>query len=98
MDNPPSFSGGDAALMQYIKDNLKYPTIAQEQGIQGRVVVKFVVNRDGSISDIQVQKSLDPNCDKEAIRLIKSMLNWIPGKQNGKNVATYYSLPVLFRI
>ena len=94
----PSFPGGDAAMMKWLNDNIVYPTIAAEQGISGRVVLRFVVKPDGSIDEVQVVKSLDPSCDKEAQRAVKKMPKWIPGKQNGNPVYVYYSLPVLFRL
>jgi len=98
VETMPSFPGGDAALMKYLGDNVKYPVIAQENGIQGRVICQFVVNRDGSIVDVEVVRSVDPSLDKEAIRVIKSMPNWAPGKQRGKAVRVKYTLPVNFRL
>jgi len=94
----PSFPGGEAALMKWLTDNMTYPTIAAEQGIQGRVTLRFVVTPDGSIDDVVVVKGLDPSCDKEAIRAVKKMPKWIPGKQNGNPVYVYFSLPVVFRL
>lgn len=94
----PTFPGGDRELMAYLNKNLKYPVIAAEQGIQGRVVLRFVVGKDGEISSIEVQRSLEASCDKEAIRVVKSMPRWIPGKQNGKAVPVYFSLPVRFQL
>jgi protein TonB len=95
---PPQFPGGDKAMMQWLYDNIKYPTIAQEQGIQGRVVLRFVVGPDGSVDKVEIQRSLDPSCDKEAVRVVKKMPKWIPGKQNGNAVYVYYTLPVLFKL
>lgn len=97
-ENMPQFPGGDEALMQFLSKNMKYPTLAQEQGIQGRVYIQFVVNKDGSIVDVKVYKSLDASCDKEALRVVKSMPKWSPGRSNGKPVRVKYTLPVLFRI
>ncbi|MCL1934555.1 MAG: TonB family protein [Candidatus Azobacteroides sp.] len=94
----PQFPGGEAALMKWLTENMTYPTIAAEQGIQGRVTLRFVVKPDGSIDEVEIQKSLDPSCDKEAIRVVKKMPKWIPGKQNGNPVYVYYSLPVTFRL
>lgn len=94
----PQFPGGNSELMRYLGTNIKYPTIAAENGIQGRVVLKFVVSKDGSISNIQIVRSLDPSSDKEAIRVIKGMPKWIPGMQNGHPVAVYFTLPVLFKL
>jgi len=98
VENKPEFPGGDAALMKYIADNIKYPVIAQENGIQGRVICQFVVNKDGSIVDINVVRSVDPSLDKEAIRVIKSMPKWKPGKQRGKAVRVKFTLPIVFRL
>ncbi len=98
VETMPSFPGGDAALFKFLNDNVKYPVIAQENGIQGRVICQFVVNRDGSIVDVEVVRSVDPSLDKEAIRVIKSMPNWAPGKQRGKAVRVKYTLPVNFRL
>jgi len=94
----PSFPGGDAAMMKWLQDNIIYPTIAAEQGIQGRVTLRFVVKPDGSIDEVEVQKGLDPSCDKEAQRVVKKMPKWIPGKQNGNPVYVYYSLPIMFKL
>ena len=94
----PSFPGGDAALQQYLGKNIKYPVVAEENGVQGRVVLTFVVERDGSISDIKVVRSVDPSLDKEATRVVKSMPKWIPGKQNGSAVRVKFTLPVTFRL
>jgi len=98
VENKPEFPGGDAALMKYIAESIKYPVIAQENGIQGRVICQFVVNKDGSIVDINVVRSVDPSLDKEAIRVIKSMPKWKPGKQRGKAVRVKFTLPIVFRL
>jgi len=98
VEQMPSFPGGDAELMKFLHDHMKYPAIAEENGIQGRVVCTFVVERDGSISDVKVVKSVDPSLDKEAIRVLKSMPKWIPGKQNGSAVRVKYTVPVTFRL
>ncbi len=98
VESMPSFPGGDAALFKYLNDNIKYPVIAQESGIQGRVICQFVVNRDGSIVDIEVVRSVDKSLDAEAIRVIKNMPKWTPGKQRGKTVRVKYTLPVNFRL
>ena len=95
----PQFPGGEKALMQFIHDNLNYPTDSASScthGIPGRVVLKFVVTEDGSLSDIQVVKSLDPGCDKEAIRVVKLMPKWIPGKHGEDVCRVYYNLPISF--
>lgn len=98
VEQMPQFPGGDAALFEYLSKNIKYPTIAEENGVQGRVIVTFVVERDGSITDVKVVKSVDPSLDKEAARVVKSMPHWIPGKQNGSAVRVKYTVPVTFRL
>ena len=99
VEQMPEFpNGGMAGLMQYLSKNIKYPTIAQENGTQGRVVVQFVVNRDGSIVDAKVMRGVDPYLDKEALRVINSMPKWKPGKQRGKPVRCRYTVPVMFRL
>ena len=98
VEQAPQFPGGQAELMAYLSKNLNYPVIAQENGIQGSVVCQFVVGSDGSIRDIVVARSLDPSCDKEAVRVIQSMPKWIPGRQNGKAVSVRYTLPIRFRL
>ena len=98
VDQMPQFPGGEAVLMSSIAQNLKYPVIAQENGIQGKVIVRFLVEKDGSISKVEVVRSLDPACDKEAIRLIRSLPKFIPAKQNGVNVAVWYTLPITFKL
>lgn len=94
----PSFPGGNGALMSYLSSNVKYPVVAQENGVQGRVIVSFVVERDGSISDVKVIRSVDPSLDREAARVVKSMPKWNPGKQNGSAVRVKYNVPVSFRL
>lgn len=96
VEQPPSFPGGEEAMYKYLKENLNYPTIAQESGIKGRVYVRFAVMKDGSISNIKVTRPVDPSLDQEAIRLVKSMPKWSPGKQNGNPVNVYFSIPVVF--
>ena len=98
VEQMPSFPGGDAELMKFLSTHIKYPVVAEENGIQGRVIATFVVERDGSISDVKVVKSVDPSLDKEAIRVLKSMPKWIPGKQNGSAVRVKYTVPVTFRL
>ena len=98
VEQMPQFPGGDAALMKFLSDNVKYPVVAQENGVQGRVVISFVVERDGSITDVKVARSVDPSLDREAARVVKSMPNWIPGKQNGSAVRVKYNVPVSFRL
>ena len=98
VEQMPEFPGGQAALLKWIGDNIKYPTIAEENGIQGRVVCTFVVERDGSVTDVQVARSIDPSLDKEAIRVLKKMPRWNPGKQNGSAVRVKYTVPVTFKL
>ena len=98
VEQMPMFPGGDAALMGYLRDNMHYPTVAAENGVQGRVVVGFVVERDGSITDVNVIRSVDPSLDREAMRVVKSMPRWTPGKQNGSAVRVKYQVPVAFRL
>ena len=98
VETMPSFPGGDADLFKFLSNNVKYPVIAQENGIQGRVICQFVVNKDGSIVDVEVVRAVDPSLDKEAIRVIKSMPKWSPGKQRGKSVRVKYTLPVNFKL
>lgn len=96
VEQQPLFPGGPTALMKYLSENTKYPVVAQENGVQGRVTVQFVVEKDGSISDVHVLRGVDPSLDKEAVRVVKSMPRWTPGKQNGIIVRVNYRVPVLF--
>lgn len=98
VEQMPSFPGGTAALMKFLGKQIKYPSVAEEMGIQGRVVCSFIVERDGSVTDIHVVKSVDSSLDKEAQRVIAAMPKWIPGRQNGQAVRVKYSLPVTFRL
>ena len=98
VEEMPSFPGGAVALNAFLSSNTKYPVVAQENGVQGRVIVGFVVERDGSISDVKVLRSVDPSLDREATRVVKSMPKWTPGKQNGSTVRVKYTVPVVFRL
>jgi protein TonB len=99
VESMPEFPGGQQALFRFLSENVKYPVIAQENGIQGRVICQFVVNKDGSIVDVEVARSGgDPSLDKEAVRVIKSMPKWKPGKQRGKPVRVKYTVPVNFKL
>lgn len=98
VENMPEFPGGMGALMQFLGKNIKYPAIAQENGVQGRVIVQFVVNKDGSIVDPVVVRSVDPYLDKEALRVIRTMPKWKPGMQRGKPVRVKYTVPVTFKL
>lgn len=94
----PRFPGGEAAMHKFIGDNLKYPVSAQDAGIQGRVTVRFVVSKTGKVSDVKIIRGIDPACDKEVVRIIKAMPNWIPGEQHGIAVPVYFTIPVVFRL
>lgn len=98
VEQMPTFPGGMSELMSQIGKNLKYPTISAENGVQGKVICQFVVSKDGSIQNIKVVRSLDPHCDKEAVRVLQMLPKWIPGKQNGKAVPVYYTLPIVFKL
>ena len=98
VEEMPEFPGGMSECMKFLGKNIKYPTISQENGVQGRVIVQFVVNRDGSIVDPVVVRGVDPYLDKEALRVIQMMPKWKPGKQRGKAVRVKYTVPVMFRL
>ena len=99
VESMPEFPGGQQEMMKYIAENIKYPVIAQENGIQGRVICQFVIEKNGSVTDIQVVRSSgDASLDKEAERVIKTMPKWKPGKQRGKPVRVKYTIPVAFRL
>ena len=98
VEQMPSFPGGQAALFDFLSKNIHYPVVAEENGIQGRVIVTFVVECDGSITDVRVVKSVDPSLDKEAVRVTKSMPRWNPGKHNGSAVRVKFTVPVTFRL
>ena len=98
VEDAPEFPGGNAKLMEFLSKNIHYPKNAEKNGIQGRVVVKFVVDKDGSIVDPRVVRSVDPALDKEALRVIKAMPKWKPGKRDGEPVRVEYTMPVNFRL
>ena len=98
VEKMPEFPGGQDALNRFLVRNIKYPLLAQENGIQGRVVCQFVVNSDGCIVDISVVRGVEESLDKEAIRVIKSMPKWTPGRQGGKSVRVKYTLPIRFKL
>lgn len=98
VEEQPLFPGGMDKMAEFLQANIKYPALCKKEGIQGRVIVQFVVNKDGSICDVKVVKSAHPQLDAEALRVISSMPRWIPGKQKGKNVRVRYTLPVHFRL
>ena len=94
----PQFPGGQIAMLKYIMENIKYPEQAMKEGIQGRVTVRFIVEKDGSISDVKPVLSVHPLLNKEAVRVVKSMPKWSPGKHNGKPVRVRFNLPVMFKL
>lgn len=98
VDEMPSFPGGLNGLMTFLAQNMVYPVTAQENGVQGRVTVSFVVETDGSITDVEVARSVDPFLDREAMRIVKAMPKWTPGKKDGKPVRVKYTVPVVFRL
>jgi periplasmic protein TonB len=98
VESMPAFPGGETALYKYLAENIKYPQMAKESGIQGRVFVTFVVERDGSVTDVRVLRGIGGGCDEEAIRVVQNMPRWTPGKQRGKSVRVQYNLPVKFTL
>ena len=98
VESMPEFPGGMKVLMNYLHENLKYPSLAKETGIQGRVFVAFVIETDGSISDVQVLRGIGGGCDQEAIRVVQNMPKWIPGKQRGIPVRVRFNLPIKFTL
>ena len=98
VEEMPDFPGGTQKLADYLAKNIKYPPMARESGIQGRVFISFVVEPDGSVSNVNVMRSLGGGCDEEAVRVVKSMPKWKPGKQRGKPVRVSYILPVNFKL
>jgi protein TonB len=98
VESMPTFPGGMGALMKYLAENIKYPPLAKESGIQGRVFINFVVEPDGSISNVKVLRGIGGGCDEEAVRVVKNMPKWSPGKQRGKPVRVSYNLPVKFTL
>lgn len=98
VESMPSFPGGEAARIKYLAENIKYPQMARESGIQGRVFVTFVVEKDGSVTDVKVLRGIGGGCDEEAIRVIENMPKWNPGKQRGKPVRVQFNMPILFKL
>jgi protein TonB len=96
VEQMPSFPGGEDALRKFIANSIKYPVIAQENGIQGKVYVTFVVDRDGSVTQAKVARGVDPSLDKEALRVVNSLPKWVPGKQGGKPVKVSFTVPIYF--
>jgi protein TonB len=98
VESMPGFPGGDAARMKFLQENIKYPQMARESGIQGTVYVTFVVEPSGSVSDVRVLRGIGGGCDEEAIRVIQSMPKWTPGKQRGKSVRVQFNMPIKFTL
>lgn len=98
VEQSPSFPGGESAMYEWLRKNINYPVIAQENNIQGKVTLQFVVDKNGDIVDIIIARGVDPSLDKEAVRVVKSMPKWIPGKQGGNSVKVRFTLPVQFRL
>ncbi len=98
VETNPSFPGGDKKMYEYLGKNMKYPPIAQDNNIQGRVYVSFVVEKNGAITDVRVLRGIGGGCDEEAIRVVKSMPSWSPGKQRGKSVRVRFNLPIVFKL
>jgi protein TonB len=98
VEEMPEFPGGMAKLAEYLANNIKYPQMARESGIQGRVFINFVVEPDGHVSNVNVKRSVGGGCDEEALRVVKAMPKWKPGKQRGKAVRVSYNLPVNFKL
>lgn len=98
VEQMPQFPGGEAELLKYVATHIKYPTMAAENNIQGRVVVKFVVKKDGNVGEVVVLRGKDPDLDKEAVRVVKTLPRFIPGKMNGQAVSVWYTLPINFKL
>ena len=98
VDQMPSFPGGENKMLEYLESNLRYPVLAEENGIQGRVVVSFIIEKDGSINDVKVEKHIEKVFDKESVRLVKNMPKWNPGKKDGEPVRVRHSIPIMFRL
>lgn len=98
VESMPTFPGGDAARVKYLNNNIKYPQMARESGIQGKVFVTFVVEKNGKVTDVKVLRGIGGGCDEEAIRVIRNMPKWIPGKQRGKPVRVQFNLPIIFKL
>ena len=98
VEQPAEFPGGQAALMKWLSNNIRYPEAAQQNDIQGRVVVKFVVEKDGSVGHAEIARGVDKDLDREALRVVNKMPKWQPGKNNGVAVRSYFNLPVTFKL
>ena len=98
VEKMPVFPGGEAALMTYVRDNISYPSVAEEKNIQGRVIVQFVVDTTGQVGDVKVVRSVDAELDREAVRVVQTLPRFIPGSRLGKPVNVWYTLPVNFKL
>ena len=98
VDQLPQYPGGEVAMMNFLAQNIQYPANAAKNDIEGRVVLQFVVEKDGQIGEVKVVRSVDPEIDAEAVRVVKSMPNFIPGRQEGKPVAVWYTIPISFKL
>ena len=98
VEQMPTFPGGEAALMKYLSSHIQYPTLAQENNVQGKVIVQFVVTKTGKVGEVKVVRSVDKDLDREAVRVCKSLPNFVPGRQNGQPVSVWYTLPVTFKL
>lgn len=98
VDKMPVYPGGDTELMKYIISNLRYPLSAKDKGIQGRVIIRFVINTNGEVANAEVLRGLEPDCDNEALRVIKGMPKWTPGSQNGRDVPVFFTIPIVYRL
>lgn len=98
VEQKPQFPGGEAALLKWVMEHIRYPAMAQENNIQGRVVVQFVVTKTGSVGEVKVVRGKDPDLDKEAVRVVKSLPKFVPGKMNGHAVNVWYTLPIQFKL
>lgn len=98
VENAPAFPGGDGARMKFLQDNIRYPAMARESGIQGTVYVTFVVERSGAVTDVKILRGIGGGCDEEAVRVVKNMPKWEPGKQRGKPVRVQFNMPIKFTL
>ena len=98
VDQMPIFPGGEVALMKYISNHMQYPTMAKENLIEGKVIVQFVVTKTGRVGEVRIAHSVDPDLDREAVRVCKSLPNFVPGRQNGTPVAVWYTMPIIFKL
>jgi len=98
VEQMPQFPGGEEELLKFIRNNLRYPKDAAEKGIEGRVTIRFVISKTGEVTDVTVIRGLDPACDAEGLRVIKMMPTWTPGRQNGRNIPVYYTLPIVYKL